>query len=407
MSLPITVPYTFGNVTSSIPLSNLDSDFATVYAAVNGIGNGTVSLANLSVTGGTIANATISSYTAPNSTGSTTFGFKNRIINGALTISQYNGSSSVTPSASNTYSIDRWNNQMTVASKFSVQQVTTAPAGFSNSMLFSTASTYSVGSGDYFGIEQRIEGYNFYDLAWGTASAKPATLSFWAYANNSGTYCASLQNNGGSLVSTYTLSANTWTYVTIPIPASTTYGFSSTTNGSAVSVRFTFSAGSNFSTSTLNAWQSGNYGVTSGAFNFINTSGATLNITGVQLEVGSSATSFDYRPYGTELNLCQRYYWQFNNDGGNYGAFAQGYQSGTGGPVIYPIPQVMRIDPSVTQIGNIFNNYPGSGTSVSSFLLYSGFPYYGDVNYGASFTGPSFLRANNDVTARIQFSAEL
>ena len=56
MALPVTPPYVFGNVTSSIPLTNLDADFATIYAAVNGIGNGTVSLANVTITGGSIQN---------------------------------------------------------------------------------------------------------------------------------------------------------------------------------------------------------------------------------------------------------------------------------------------------------------------------------------------------------------
>jgi hypothetical protein len=235
--------------------------------------------------------------------------FRNRIINGDMRIDQRNAGASVTPTATGYYSCDRWTPQLTQASKFSVQQqTTTVPTGFSYAQQFSVVSTYSVGAGDYFGTEQRIEGYNLNDLNWGTANALPVTLSFWAYANNAGTYACSLFTGGAGCVLTYTLPANTWTKVVLPFPASTTYSLGSTTNGAGVFVRWTFSAGSNFQTATTNTWQAGNPATTSSAFNWIGTAGATFYITGVQLEAGSNASGFELLPIDVSLLRCQRYY---------------------------------------------------------------------------------------------------
>ena len=233
---------------------------------------------------------------------------RNRIINGNMVISQYNGTSSVTPTAS-TYNMDRWTAQMTQASKFSVQQVAvSALPGFTYSQNFTVVTPYTVGAGDYFGTEQRIEGYNIADLAWGTANAKSVTLSFWVYANNTGTYCGSLYTSTGSYVYNYTVSAaNTWQYVTVTIPGSTAYALGSTTNSTGMNVRWTFAAGSNFQT-TANSWVAGNYAVTSGAFNWIGTTSATLYITGVQLEVGTIATPYERQIYSDQLAQCQRYF---------------------------------------------------------------------------------------------------
>jgi hypothetical protein len=104
------------------------------------------------------------------------------------------------------------------------------------------------------------------------------------------------------------LPANTWTFINIAISGDTSSAIASQTNGTGLVVRFALNTGSNFQTSTLNAWQNGNLGSTSSAFNWIGTSGATFYITGVQLEVGTSATGFEYRHIQQEYALCQRYY---------------------------------------------------------------------------------------------------
>ena len=105
--------------------------------------------------------------------------FKNRIINGAMVIDQRNAGASVTPSVDGTYQLDRWQSTFIPASKFSVQQSTTAPTGFRNSTLITSTSAYSVTGSDRLGWQQSIEGFNTADLMWGTANAQTVTLSFW------------------------------------------------------------------------------------------------------------------------------------------------------------------------------------------------------------------------------------
>jgi hypothetical protein len=113
-----------------------------------------------------------------------------------MTIDQRNAGASVTPTNA-TYALDRYIYGLTQASKFSAQQSTTAPAGFSNSMLITSLSAYSVLSTDLFQFEQRVEGFNFSDMAWGTASAATVTLSFQVRSSLTGTFGGSLRNNAG------------------------------------------------------------------------------------------------------------------------------------------------------------------------------------------------------------------
>jgi hypothetical protein len=238
--------------------------------------------------------------------------FKNRIINGAMQIDQRNAGASVTPAIGNTYSVDRWYNGQNQSSKLTVQQnagSVTPPAGFSNYLGITSTSAYSVLSSDFFTVDQRIEGFNISDFAWGTASASTVTLSFWVRSSLTGTFGGSLTNNGSiSYAFTYTISAaNTWEQKTITITGPTT-GTWLTNNGIGLFLRFGLGVGSSNSTATTGSWISGNWTSATGATSVVGTNGATFYITGVQLEKGSTATSFDYRPYGTELALCQRYY---------------------------------------------------------------------------------------------------
>jgi hypothetical protein len=242
-------------------------------------------------------------------TGATGFGFKNRIINGAMVVSQRNNGASVTPTTDGTYTLDRWRVGITVSSKFSVQQTATAPTGFVNSLNATSLSAYSVGAGDAFLVTQAVEGYNVSDLGWGTASAKTVTLSFQVYSSLTGTFGGSVYNSAGNRSYPFSYSvpvANTWTSISITI-AGDTSGTWLTTNGIGLQISFGLGVGTNFS-GTAGAWAGSLYFSATGAVSVVGTSGATFYITGVQLEKGSTATSFDYRPYGTELQLCQRYY---------------------------------------------------------------------------------------------------
>ena len=284
------------------------------------------------------------------------FGMKNRIINGAMVIDQRNAGASV--NAADAFTLDRWLAGSNPSAKYTVQRSSTAPSGFINSLFCTSSSAYSAGSADYFFLRQIIEGLNITDLAWGTASASAITLSFWVRSSITGTYAMSLQNSAQdrSYVSTYTInSANTWEQKTITIPGDTS-GTWLTTNGTGIRLHFDLGSGSNWNT-TANAWQATAAFRTSGSANWIGTNGATFYITGVQLEKGSTATSFDYRPYGTELMLCQRYYYKVNSEGAGSDYAVGWVNSTTLARVTLFFPASMRIAPTALEQSGTAGDY--------------------------------------------------
>ena len=265
----------------------------------------------LDASGGTTATVNGFTPTVSNMAG------RNRIINGDMRIDQRNAGAAVSNNASRTYTLDRWAYVASQSSKFTVQQTPSATetgyatrvaAGFTNYLAVTSSSAYSVGSSDYFVIQQRIEGYNAADLAWGTSSAKIITLSFWVYSSLTGTFGGALQNNSAdrSYPFTYTVSAaNTWEQKTVTI-AGDTSGTWLTTNGLGIVLQIGLGVGSTYA-GTAGTWAGANYLGATGATSVVGTSGATFYITGVQLEAGSVATPFEHRQYGQELALCQRY----------------------------------------------------------------------------------------------------
>jgi len=280
-------------------------------------------------------------------------GFKNRIINGAMVIDQRNAGASVTPTAIGYPTVDRFGVYVSSASKFSLQQnagSVTPPVGFTNYLGATSLAATSVASGDYYYLSQAIEGYNVADLGWGTANAKTVTLSFQVYSSLTGTFGGSLRNSATnrSYPFSYTISsANTWTSISITIAGDTT-GTWLTTNGTGILVTFSLGMGSTYS-GTAGAWASGNYASATGATSVVGTNGATFYITGVQLEVGTTATNFDYRSYGTELALCQRYCYVASNPmyvGTVYSSTVISHASS-------PFPVTMRATPTTTLTGTI------------------------------------------------------
>ena len=240
--------------------------------------------------------------------GSVQNSFKNRIINGAMVIDQRNAGLPVTPNSS-TYTLDRWRIGVDTTQRMSFQQVSDAPAGFTNSILCTVTTSGSTSASNLLYLQQNIEGFNVSDFGFGTASAQTVSVSFWVKSSIIGLKSISLINASLSRAycTTYNIdTANTWEYKTVTIPGDTS-GTWGTGNGNGLELHFNFQIGSTYET-TLNTWAAGRFYSASSVPDITTTSGATINITGVQLEKGSTATSFDYRPYGTELALCQRYY---------------------------------------------------------------------------------------------------
>ena len=252
--------------------------------------------------------------------------FTNRIINGAMVIDQRNAGAAVTiNTAAQTYTLDRWRFFGQASDGvFTVQQSTVAPAGFTNSALITvTTADASIGSTQVYVGAQAIEGFNVADFAWGTASASVVTLSFWVRSSLTGTFSGSVKNSDGtrSYPFTYSIaSADTLEYKTVTIPGDTT-GTWLTNNGSGIGLTFNLGSGSS-RLGTASTWAAANYDGATGSVALISTLNATWYVTGVQLEKGSTATSFDYRPIGQELALCQRYF-EWCSTVGQSGIFAQ------------------------------------------------------------------------------------
>ena len=242
--------------------------------------------------------------------------FKNRIINGAMVIDQRNAGASV--NGNGVYTLDRWQAVNSLGTtKYTVQQnagSVTPPVGFTNYLGVTSTSAYTVGATEYFYINQNIEGYNWADLNWGSANAKTVTLSFWVRSSLTGTFGGSFVNWAGnrSYPFTYTIStANTWEQKSVTVAGDITGTWAGATNAGALQLYFSLGTGSTYS-GTAGAWAGTYYGSATGATSVVGTNGATWYITGVQLEVGTQATTFTTAggSYGAELALCQRYYWQ-------------------------------------------------------------------------------------------------
>ena len=235
---------------------------------------------------------------------------KNRIINGDMKIDQRNAGASVSVSNGTvTFITDRWNVYEDTSGSMTSQQSTTAPTGFNNSLLLTVTSAGTATASQITRIQQRIEGNNIADLAWGSAAAQTITISFWVRSSLTGTYCVNIRNSAvdRSYVATYTISsANTWEQKSVTITGDTS-GTWLTTNGVGMYVSWDLGSGSNANT-TAGSWVASDKQNTSTQANWIGTSSATFYITGVQLEIGSTATPFERRMYGQELILCQRYY---------------------------------------------------------------------------------------------------
>ena len=342
---------TFSGTTGKLLQDNTKVKIVSNNITMDGSTSGTLTIAASAVSG-------TNTLTFPANTGTaildySTPAFRNRIINGAMIIDARNAGASVTATSTGSfaYTLDRFSYRATAASKFTVQQnagSVTPPTGFINYLGVTSSSAYSVSASDFFAICQLIEGLNIADFGWGTANAVPITLSFKVYSSLTGTFGGSISNNGfaRSYPFSYTISsANTWTSISVTIPGDTS-GTWLTTNGIGMFVNFGIGVGSTNS-GTVNAWASAQYFAPTGAVSVVGTNAATWYVTGVQLEKGSTATSFDYRSYGTELALCQRYYEQANI--AVYSAVSRCMYS-------YHLPK--RSNPTVTlTTGTIVNSY--------------------------------------------------
>jgi hypothetical protein len=305
-------------------------------------------------------------------------GRRNLIINGAMQVAQRGASETGVSTSQYANACDRFklngNN-----GTWTISQDTDAPDGFSNSFKMLLTATETIGSTSYWAVEQKIEGQNLQGLAYGTSSAETVTLSFYVKSNITGTYTVNLYQEDGSLnfPKTYTIdSAGTWERKTISFAGNTSTALD---NDNASSLRTTFFvvAGSGVNSGTPGSrvaysdatWAAGQSAQVDSVNDY-------WQITGVQLEVGDTATPFEHRSFGDELASCQRYYYRIGDAGGGF--YATGYISDADD--IYfglSLPCSMRIDNPTISYANVvlyttagtetsytINNFKASGASL-------------------------------------------
>lgn len=282
-------------------------------------------------------------------------GLRNRVINGDMRIDQRNNGAAVTPSTTFNYIVDRHYSVTTTPSKLTLQQVADAPPGFKYSTKITVASQFSPAAGDEFSFRQAIEGQNIVDFQFGSATAQTITYSLWVKGSVAGTYSIYVVSSSRSYIGTITVT-NAWTKQLITLVADTT-GTWTTDNTAGVYLGIDLGSGSN-SNQSAGSWVSSNARRTTGSVTFVNQIvGSTLNITGIQLELGAFSTPFEQRSIGTELALCQRYYQVITSSMGGLAS------PGVTNLMNIPFPVAMRISPTCTSVTVLNNNTTGANMS--------------------------------------------
>jgi hypothetical protein len=345
------------------------------------------------------------------------FNNKNLLINGAMNIWQR--STSETGITSGAYhTVDRWHTALTTAGTWTQSRTTDVPSaqgfGYSLKMDCTTADA-SLGSADVLTVLQRFEGQNLQHLLKGTSSAKKLTLSFWVKSNKTGTYIAELFDNDNTrqISKSYTIdTANTWEKKTITYDGDTT-GTLDNDNEQSLRVIFWLAAGSNFTSGTLNtSWAtSTNANRVVGNVNLADSTSNEWYITGCQLEVGSTASGFEFEPYDKILSRCYRYYNKFITDSlGKRCGVAVGDNT-TGALVAMVLPTAMRGVPSVTESDMVLRS---GGVNYTITAINNVAPDLPDRNYfsfSCASTGLTATRTYhvrfNTASAYMDFDSEL
>lgn len=237
-------------------------------------------------------------------------GRRNLIINGAMQVFQR--ATSASNPGGGYDAADRWRQSQNNSglNNFTIEQSTDAPDGFATSLKLTKSGAITVSSNQSAFIQQYFEGQNLQQLQYGGSGAKKVTLSFYVKSSLTGTWGVCLQDGeaGKHNAQTYTISsANTWEYKTVTFDGDTAAGIAND-NSAEFDVQFVLGAGADYQTATTGSWQSGDKKTTSSQTQWPETNGATWFVTGVQLELGDTATDFEHRSFGEELSLCQRYY---------------------------------------------------------------------------------------------------
>jgi hypothetical protein len=237
-----------------------------------------------------------------------------------------------------------------------ISQVTDSPDGFGNSLKLEVTTTDTLTAGENVGIRHRIEGQNVQHLAFGSSSAKTITVSFWVKSTLTGTYGLQVFSAGGTrdILKAYTISvADVWEYKTLTFVGDTNTAIANDVNR-GLELYFPLDAGANDIFDPYTWASTAAFRAPTGQVNFMATNGAKWKITGVQLEVGDTATPFEHRSYGDELAKCQRYYEKiYLHDTYRLNGVAWSTESQN---ISFPFTVTKRVPPSlsVPSIGQVF-----------------------------------------------------
>ena len=302
---------------------------------------------------------------------------RNVIINGAMTVAQRATSATGLGTSDGYNTIDRMrlNLDGANAGRFTMSQSTDAPTGFANSLKFEcTTADTSIAAGERLDLEQRIEGRNMQSFAKGTSSAKPFAVSFYVKGNASATYSCELFDGDNSRQVQKLFNVTTdWTRIELSFPADTT-GVLDNDSAYSFLIIFHLHGGSTYTSGTLDStWATfNNANRAVGISSFFDSTDRTFFITGLQLEVGQNATTFEHEPFERTLAKCQRYFYQvgFPDKVTSSVNVAMGYYLNSSRvDFVIDLPVTMRATPSVTVNSgtNYFSAYMNGDDTFSTF----------------------------------------
>jgi len=339
-------------------------------------------------------------------------GRRNIVINGEMQISQRVGTTAT--AASDTYLIDRYRSFANGGGAYTVQQVTDTPAGFKNAAKVTiTTADSSIAAGDYYVMQYRAEGVDIAHLNCGTSDAETVTLSFWVKSSLTGNFGGAMRNGAADRNYPYLYNiaqANTWEKKSITLTLDTT-GTWLTTTGQGLVFMWDFGSGTSLQ-GTADQWQAGNFHSAGSQVKLIATNSATWYVTGVQLEVGSTATEFEHKSFGEELTLCQRYYttsYSYGTAAGTatYDGSVKGESYRADRIDICPqfkvamraVPTVTIYSPTSGSAGNVYFDHSVNAdrTAVGSQIGMTGF--------GSCYRSAGDLAHNGDQHATCQYTA--
>lgn len=348
------------------------------------------------------------------------------IINGGMNVCQR--ASPITAVVNAGYTLDGWQYTFSGAGAIDVYQDATTPPALQIGALVKenaqrtkysllvdvVTADASIAAGDFYAIQQNIEGYD-----WAPYAQRQFTIGFWVKSTVTGIYCVAFRGGAGnSYVAEYTIVAsNTWEYKTITVPP-TTVGTWTLDNGIGITIDWTIACGATYQVPP-NYWWGGTYFGTTGQVNGMSSTSNFFSLWGVKIGLGPYVTPYHGRPYQQDLAHCRRYLYRITNPDAAYKAIMSGQAyATTNARFAMPLPVPMRVVPglSVSAVGDfILSSAPYGAIATTNVVASGGMGQHVEAvswdgvvaaGLGGAGTATQFL-INNVAGKWIQWSAEM